>query len=68
MRNPADLEQTAPTTIRLPVELLADLDEIARQRGYKRAEVIRHILRNATFQLLKRPAKKKKAKPAKRKR
>ncbi len=38
-------EKTVPTTVRLPVSLLADLELIAKATDYKRAEVMQRFLR-----------------------
>ena len=38
---------TKPTTIRLPEELLRDLDRRARSRGTDRASLLRELLRDA---------------------
>ncbi len=43
-RHPAVTEKTVPTPVRLPVSLLAELDGIAAELNYKRADLIRSFL------------------------
>jgi hypothetical protein len=50
-------EDTVPTTVRLALSLVRDIDKIAEASGYRRGEVIRRFLRRQADLYLEKMAK-----------